>query len=522
MPVSRGRNGSKKKRAKKDNRRSDGPMLLPVPDSCSCPACSGVAFDMQQVVGDLTEGAAELLEIEDPLDAEVLGSALVSMREFTEGFDESLIDELFPRLEAQPSTEAMAVLLIVAAVAEDRVRAAASAAAGRMASSGVAKPRWAAEAEEPVAVGTCWHLGDPSGVLSILACTFERAGRSHGFVVTVDHVALGAAQIALVEADGIVDTLEELCTESSADGLRLAMQQMDPADFHGRLENALAMRSAIGDDGATLSEFLATENVAEDEEEDMPDYAAMVVLLRARMKVLPPPSQENVVSPLVGSAPLDLLTQLAGIGDGPLALPSFDEPKAPLPPKRKKADGPAPIYQIKVSLRGTTPPIWRRLEVPANVSLARLHQIIQTAFDWDDTHLHVFQTQYGDFGVADPELGYRAESPVSLEQVAPGEKSKIGYTYDFGDDWEHEIVVEKLLAWEPKKEYPRCTGGRRAAPPEDCGGIYGYADLLEALADPEHPDHEDQLDWLSLDGPADFDPAAFNAHEVNQRLRTLR
>ncbi|MEK8109127.1 plasmid pRiA4b ORF-3 family protein [Micromonospora sp. M12] len=111
---------------------------------------------------------------------------------------------------------------------------------------------------------------------------------------------------------------------------------------------------------------------------------------------------------------------------------------------------------------GAKPPIWRRLELPADTSLADLHHIIQVAFGWHDSHLHVFETAYGDFGVADRELGHRAEAPVTLEQVASGVGDRLRYTYDFGDDWAHDIVVEHVLPRQPIA-YPRCTGGRRAA-----------------------------------------------------------
>jgi hypothetical protein len=162
------------------------------------------------------------------------------------------------------------------------------------------------------------------------------------------------------------------------------------------------------------------------------------------------------------------------------------------------------------------------LLVPADVSLARLHDVIQAAFGWQDSHMHVFETPYGDFGRADRELGHRAEAPVTLEQVAPQAKAKIGYTYDFGDDWAHEIVVEKVLDRNPALTYPCCTGGRRAAPPEDCGGIWGYEELVEILADPQHPEHEERLEWLGLEDATQFDPAAFDPVEVNRALAKLR
>ena len=220
---------------------------------------------------------------------------------------------------------------------------------------------------------------------------------------------------------------------------------------------------------------------------------------------------------------LDIL--MYGAAGGPrrgLADPPFRPATAKLPAKRKKSAGVAPIYQVKVGLRGAKPPIWRRLLVPADVSLGGLHNIIQAAFGWDGGHMHVFETPLGDFGRPDRELGHRAEGTVTLEQVAPRARNTIRYTYDFGDDWVHEIVVEQVLDRDPALAYPCCIGGRRAAPPDDCGGIWGYQELVEILADSGHPDHEDRLEWIGLDDASQFDPAAFHVDDVNEALAIVR
>jgi hypothetical protein len=193
-----------------------------------------------------------------------------------------------------------------------------------------------------------------------------------------------------------------------------------------------------------------------------------------------------------------------------------------LPAKRKTRDGPAPILQVRVDLRGTKPPVWRRLQVPADIPLSDLHQVLQVAFDWSSYHLHVFETAYGQFGSPDPELGIRSAKGVTLEQVASAPGTKLTYTYDFGDDWEHTINVEKTLPREQAAIYPRCTGGRRAAPPEDCGGIYGYQDLLDILADPTDDEHHDRLEWLGLQDAGQYDPAAFDSHHINKLLAAPR
>lgn len=156
--------------------------------------------------------------------------------------------------------------------------------------------------------------------------------------------------------------------------------------------------------------------------------------------------------------------------------------------------------------------------LPGDTTLADLHETIQAAFDWRDSHLHVFETPYGEFGRPNQELGHRSERPVTLEQVAATVGSTISYLYDFGDNWEHEILVEKIVEPDPAVVYPRCSDGQRAAPPEDCGGVWGYADLLGTLGDPSHPEHEEVLELLELVDPDDFDLDYFCPDDVNRML----
>jgi hypothetical protein len=162
------------------------------------------------------------------------------------------------------------------------------------------------------------------------------------------------------------------------------------------------------------------------------------------------------------------------------------------------------------------PPIWRRLLVDSDSTLGQLHEILQIAMDWGDEHLHQFivgRTTYADRRYLD-DVGDREERKVRLAQVAPRPKDRFRYEYDFGDSWEHEIVVEAVKPPELGVRYPICTGGKRAGPPEDSGGVWGYADLIEALGDPRHPEHADMLEWFG--GP--IDPEAFDLEEINRRL----
>jgi hypothetical protein len=181
----------------------------------------------------------------------------------------------------------------------------------------------------------------------------------------------------------------------------------------------------------------------------------------------------------------------------------------------RKADD-SPVFQLKVTLLGSKPPIWRRIQVRGSTTLPKLHDILQAVMGWYDAHLHAF-TAYGvEFGVPDPDWpdGMRSERRIRLDQLVARPKDRIRYQYDFGDDWEHDILVEKILEVDPSVKYPIVLAGRRASPPEDVGGIWGYYEFLEAINDPNHTEHADMLDWIGRS----FDPEAFNLERINARL----
>jgi hypothetical protein len=504
--VSRGR---KRRNPGRSGPRVVRPALSVVPEPCDCPACSGEDVDPQDFLANLTSGAADLFEVDDPLEVELFGAVFLAAGDLAgEGFAEALADDLVPAIAAAGTPESLAMLLALDAAGD--VPAAADA-AGRLVTAGVPAPAWAGEVSEPVRVGDCRQFRDSAETASMLVCRVDRAARSHGFIVQVDHTDCdAAADILLFSAEMLAAAVDTIRSEAHAAGVPFTEEALDPAEFRWQVERALDAR-AVHDREDGPSEL------AEDDD-DGPGYHPLAVLLRTRIQALPepprPPAPHGNGEQPAKLAALEMLAQLADqaqqVQRGSRRRPDAT-PK--LPPKRKKSDGPAPIYQIKVSLRGAKPPIWRRLELPADTSLARLHAIIQVAFGWDDSHLHVFETPYGAFGTADRELGHRAEAPVTLEQVG----DRFEYTYDFGDDWTHDIVVEKVLDREPVA-YPRCIGGRRAAPPEDCGGVWGYAELVEVLGDPRHPDHEERLEWFGLDSAADFQPARFDAAEITKAL----
>ena len=177
------------------------------------------------------------------------------------------------------------------------------------------------------------------------------------------------------------------------------------------------------------------------------------------------------------------------------------------------------MLQLKISLLGVSdPPVWRRMLVPASIKLDRLHELIQAAGGWHHSHLHAFSGRGIAYGIPDAELGHRDERRTPLRRLLAKQGDRIRYIYDFGDDWEHEIVVEKVLAAEPGTRYPVCVAGKGARPPEDCVGPWGYADLRAALADRGHEDHDRMLEWLGLESAAQFDAKAFDVDEVNAAL----
>ncbi len=172
-------------------------------------------------------------------------------------------------------------------------------------------------------------------------------------------------------------------------------------------------------------------------------------------------------------------------------------------------------YQLKIVLEGSKPPIWRRVLI-ADCTLDVLHQIVQAAMGWTNSHLHMFE--YGGDRFSDPRFELDAaefdETQVCLSQLVADGCQKLRYCYDFGDDWSHSIKIEKTLPPLPADQSPKCIKGEGACPPEDCGGIWGYYEFLHAIRDPKHKRHEEFVEWAGKD----FDPNDFDIEEVNEAL----
>lgn len=178
------------------------------------------------------------------------------------------------------------------------------------------------------------------------------------------------------------------------------------------------------------------------------------------------------------------------------------------------------ILQLKIKLRGSQkPPIWRQVQVPANLDFQQLHAILQGAMGWTNSHLHVFTDRQRSFSIGMPD-------DFGMDDIQDGRKEKVQnylsakgdaliYEYDFGDCWEHDIEVQEVLEAAPGETYPKLLKGKGACPPEDCGGIWGYYHLVEAINNPKHEDHEDMVDWAGAD---EWDVNEFDEAHARERM----
>jgi len=178
-------------------------------------------------------------------------------------------------------------------------------------------------------------------------------------------------------------------------------------------------------------------------------------------------------------------------------------------------------YQLRITLIGIEPCIWRRIAVPGTVTLAKLHNIIQISMGWDNYHIYLFDVgkqSYGEGMQEWAEFDKRVVNAkrVMLQDLVSRKGARFLYTYDMGAGWEHQIFVEQIEDGVPAKI--RCLEGGRSCPPEDCGGPAGYEELLEILFNPKHPEYEERKEWVG----GHFDPEHFNPEPVNRRLNRLK
>jgi hypothetical protein len=416
----------------------------------------------------------------EPLEAELCGAEFIGELRRTAPPNLDVADvlrDIIADFAPQRSAEVLAMMRVLAAVAPAPLRTMAGHAAARMVHDGVADMPWAADVGWPVP-GRCFGYTDVYGEQRSMVLTFSYGRKVHALVVLIDYLLGG----------GIKDCYVADYTES----VRREYQRVgrDPDIVYSDLDPGQAR--------AILMRSLSSEPcpVEPDQIKNVENYIDLVV---ARVAALPAPAR-----PARRSG-----RQMAA--SGPAARVT------PRPPSRAKN-----IHRLKVTLRGVKPPIWRRLEVPSHITLERLHRVIQVCFGWQDYHLHVFETAVGRYGTPDPDgdADNVNDAYKKLSAVADWPADRFRYTYDFGDNWELDIVVEAVLLAEAGVAYPRCTGGRRSGPPEDSGGPWGYAVMLNVLANPKHGEHEARLAWLGIEAASEYDPEAFDIGAVNLDLST--
>lgn len=190
------------------------------------------------------------------------------------------------------------------------------------------------------------------------------------------------------------------------------------------------------------------------------------------------------------------------------------------------------VFQFKVTLEGSKPLIWRRIQVPASYTFWDFHVAIQDSMGWLDYHLH-------SFFILNPKMGKKVEIGIPDEDdrnmgrtIFEGWKENIAdyfsednlqakYVYDFGDDWNHLIKLEKTTDSLPEEKYPRCLGGARACPPEDCEGMHGFYELLKILKNPKHEEYDEMIEWLGGKyNPEEFDAETINFDDPKERFKT--
>jgi hypothetical protein len=434
----------------------------------------------------------------DQLDAEICGSDFVGelRRAAPPGLDVAdVLRDVIRQLPAHQGPAALAMARVLAAVGPAAVREIAAETASQMAAAGRADMSWAAGLGTPKP-GACFGYADVYGEQRSIVIPYSYGRKKHAIAVLIDYVLGG----------GIKDCYPVDFTASLRDDYRkigaqpdLMFSDLDGAQAREILDVALAREPCPADP---------------DQTEDVENY---LDLLRARVALLPRPAPPSKASP-GKTSPGKTSPGKTGSSKTSSSKASPGKTSSSKTSSSPPATRPAAaknVHRLKVTLRGSKPPIWRRFEVPSDIT------VIQLGFGWEDCHLWVFETLAGRYGVADPDLEIRSAANKKLSAVADWPGDKLRYEYDFGDGWDHDIVVEAVQPAEPGAAYPRCIAGKRACPPEDCGGIWGYSELLNTLANPRHDNHAQMLWWLGISSPADFDPDRFDLDECNKYLARI-
>jgi hypothetical protein len=428
----------------------------------------------------------------DQLDAEICGSDFVGelRRAAPPGLDVAdVLRDVIRQLPAHQGPAALAMARVLAAVGPAGVRELAAETAREIAAAGQADMSWVAGLGTPKP-GACFGYADVYGEQRSIVIPYSYGRKKHAIAVLIDYVLGGGIKdcYPVDFSAGLRDDYRKIGGQPD-----LMFSDLDGAQARQILDAALTREPCPADP---------------DQMEDVENY---LDLLRTRVALLPAaPSKTGPGKTGAGK------TSPRKTSPGKTsAAKTSSSPTATRPAAAKN------VHRLKVTLRGSKPPIWRRFEVPSDITLARLHSVIQLGFGWEDCHLWVFETLTGRYGVYDPDLEIRSAANKKLSAVADWPGDRLRYEYDFGDGWEHDIVVEAVQPADQGVAYPRCIAGKRACPPEDSGGIWGYSELLNTLANPRHENHAQMLWWLGISSPADFDPDRFDLDECNKYLARI-
>lgn len=379
--------------------------------------------------------------------------------------------------------QSLAVLRALSALPGTPSAEVAGAAAAELAASGIADRAWVAKLSQ-VRPTSCLRYGHVDGSQESLLAGFGYGRNEHAIAVLIDHDLGG----------GIKDCWVTVEPETARQQI-LTTVGFDPLVEVGPINWIRAER--------ILRTALSRPICAVDDDQ-VSDTAATVPLLRRRVDVL-------------GGESWQPAAPTAATRRSPAKKTSTSRPGSRAPDQLTS-------YQLKVTLTGSKPPIWRRFVVPESISLDRLHEVIQVGFGWTDSHLHLFEIDGENFGPAGEWDEVRSERVSLRRLVTVGDR--FSYVYDFGDDWRHTIQVEKRLPAGPGPGGSRCLAGRRAAPPEDCGGSYGYDEVLGVISDPERATDElrrwaSETLGLAPAGLPAYDPARFDRDEIDAALSVL-
>ena len=491
-------------------RRRPAAQPEPAAPEVTTPRPRALGLDPADLAGALLADLAEITDQDDPFEFEMMVSSFCGILDMAQAaalvgsLPPDVVQMLVTQFEQRHDPLALAVLASLALLADGEAGAAAARGAARLWRAGVLPPDWFEELDRALHVeeSLCVHRELDGDLLYLLS--FRRAGRRHAFAVIVRDEEHGPAEAivplpAEVLPGHLADIVNELVPRDELD--TVTVTRLDPAEARGRLESAVRIR-AMHDARLDLdARFAQWDEAATPSVLGAPPYPTMIAALRNRLDSLPLPPRDPADDELWADEEADGFEY-----DIDLAFPEFpaafgatvfvaDHPHRDAPPpgpgltritppvRRLPMDGPAPVYRLRIDLKGAKPPIWRRVEIPGDLTLAALHDVIQTVFEWEGYHLHVFETAYGDFGDGDVDLGHGLDGEVTIEQVLTGPGAKLTYVYDYGDYWEHVVRVERTYQGDPDVLYPRCIGGRRAAPPEDCGGLWEYQESLREHGD---------------------------------------